>query len=344
MKKATIKDVARHANVSIATVSRAINNSPFVSEDAKKRVLQAIEDLKYEPNALARGLVRRKSNTIGVIIPDVSNVVFAEILRGMEDAGHERNINLFIANTVKSQERMLRSLKFLREKQVEGVIFASEEILPEYLKAFHSLSAPVVLVATEAPHYQLPALKVNDYRASEDAVDYLVQYGHKEIGMISGPLDDKIAGVTRYQGYQYALVKHGIVFREANVAFGDYRFHSGRQAFRDLWERNPSLTAVLASSDEMAVGAIVEASKMGIKVPDQLSVIGYDNVKLAEMSNPALTTVGQPLYEMGYKSVDMLFELIEQSQLEKKIIRTGETIYVPHAIIERESVHWAVSS
>jgi LacI family transcriptional regulator len=132
----------------------------------------------------------------------------------------------------------------------------------------------------------------------------------------------------------------GIPFDKQNVAFGDYRFHSGRQAIRQLLRQNPSITAVFVSSDEMALGAISEAARMGIKIPDELSIIGYDNVKLAEMSIPALTTVGQPLFEMGYKSVEMLFDLIEQSKQAETIVRKGKTVYVPHQIVERESVTW----
>lgn len=338
MKRATIKDVAKYANVSIATVSRAINNSPLASEEAKARVFQAIEELGYEPNGLARGLVSRKSNAIGILIPDVSHVFFAEILRGMEDAAHDRNCNLFICNTVNNKERMLRSLKFLREKQVDGVIFTSEEVLKEYYEAFLGLDAPVVLVATEAPTYQLPALKVDDHQAIRDAVNYLIRQGHREIGMICGPLRDKISGVTRYQGFIDSLAEHGIAFKKQNVVFGDYRFHSGRKAIRELLESAPEITAVLTSSDEMAIGAIVEASKMGIQLPDQLSIIGFDNVKLAEMSNPSLTTVAQPLYQMGVQAVELLFTFMEQSRTPGELIWKGKTQYVPHQIIVRESV------
>ena len=336
MKQSTIKDVAKHANVSIATVSRVINGSSLASAESKRRVLKAIKELGYEPNALARGLVSRKSNTIGVLIPDVSNLFFAEVFRGMEDAVHQHNSNVFICNTDGNKERMLRYIKFLREKQVEGVIFTSEQVSEEYYEALKSLNVPVVLVATEDKTFHLPAVKVNDQLAVKDAISYLVRHGHKEIGLISGPLEDSIAGLPRYEGYRSALAEHGIPFKDINVAYGDYRFNSGRLALRELLQRNPDISAIFASSDEMAIGSIVEASKLGYQLPEQLSIIGFDNVRVSEMSNPALTTIDQSLYHMGYKGVDILFEMIESP--EEKINYEGKTIYISHKIIERESV------
>ncbi|MBO8163431.1 MAG: LacI family DNA-binding transcriptional regulator [Brevibacillus sp.] len=338
MKNLTIKDVAKRANVSIATVSRVINNKPWASEEAKQRVWRAIKELGYEPNALARGLVSGRSNTIGVLIPDVSNLFFAEVFRGMEDAVHERNSNVFICNTDSNRTRMLKYIKLLKEKQIEGVIFTSEEVTEEYLAALKQLHVPVVLVATASAACSLPTVKVDDYQAVYDAVIYLVERGHREIGMISGPLGDAIAGRPRFDGFRAALADCGLRCTEENVAFGDYRFHSGRSALRELWQRNRQLTAVIASSDEMALGAMVEASKMGISVPEQLSVMGFDNVRLAEMSNPALTTVAQPLYEMGYRGAELLFELIHQKESEGKSGWSGPLIRMPHRIVERESV------
>jgi LacI family transcriptional regulator len=338
MKKLTIKDVAKHANVSIATVSRVMNNHHWASEDAKNKVNKAIKDLGYEPNALARGLVSSKSNTIGVLIPDVANFFSAEIFRGMEDAVHERDSNVFICNTDTSKKRMLRYLKFLQEKQVEGVIFTSEAVSGEYFEAFRRLQVPFTLVATDAREYRLPAVKVNDCQAVRDAIHYLYRYGHRKIGMISGPLKDLIAGRPRYDGYRTALEELALPVKDKQVAFGDFRFHSGRQALKELLERNPDITAIFASSDEMAVGAIVEATKMGIHIPEELSIIGYDNVRISEMSCPSLTTVGQPLYDMGYRGVNKLFDLIQESRKLGKVIYDGETEYVPHRIVERESV------
>lgn len=338
MKNSTIKDVARRANVSIATVSRAVNNSPLVSEETRQRVMKVIEELGYQPNALARGLVSRKSNTIGVLITDVTNLFSAEVFRGMEDAAHERNSNVFICNTDADRDRMLRYITFLHEKQVEGVIFTSEEIDQQYYEALQKLQVPVVLVATESETYKLPAVKINDFEAARSATTYLIKKGHRRIAMLSGDLSDRIAGRPRYEGYCTALREHGIDPVDSWVSYGDYRFQSGQLGMKTILEHHPEITAVFAASDEMAVGAILQATRMGRKIPDDLSMIGFDNVRLAEMSNPPLTTVSQSLYEMGQAGVDLLFQLIEESHKKGKVISTGSTRYIPHQIIERESV------
>ncbi|HET7581022.1 MAG TPA: substrate-binding domain-containing protein [Bacillales bacterium] len=336
-KKLTIKDVAKHADVSIATVSRVINNRQWASKEARKKVMHAIEELGYTPNALARGLVSHKSNTVGILMPDVSNYFFAEVFRGMEDAVHERGSNVLVCNTDMKKERMLKYLTFLQEKQADGIIFASERVTEDYHEIFQQSGIPVVLLATEAPSsYGLPTVKVNDYQASKDAVHYLVKKGHRQIAMISGPMDDLVAGFPRFQGYQAALMENGIPFNEELVTYGDFRFDSGREAAKQLLENHPEITAVFCGSDEMACGAIVQALKMGFRVPEEFSVMGYDNVKMARMIHPSLTTLAQPLYDMGQKAANLLFQFIQCPDDKKQDL--CKTFYMDHQIVERESV------
>lgn len=336
MKRLTIKDVAKHANVSIATVSRVINNHGTTSVEARKKVLEAIEALGYRPNALARGLVSQKSNSIGVLVPDVSNYFFAEVFRGLEDAIHERNGNVFICSTDVDESRMLRYLDFLQEKQVEGIIFTSEAVSEKYNERFKLAGVPVVLLATEADEFQLPAIKVNEFKASLDAVEYLIKKGHRQIGMIHGPESDPNAGLPRLKGYKAAMKLYDLKTDASWLEEGDYRFESGRRAMRRLLERHPEMTALFCASDEMACGAMVESQRMGKVLPQELSVMGFDNVKLSAMYYPALTTVAQPLYEMGKQAVYLLYQLIEAEG--KGLAALKKTTYLPHQIIERESV------
>jgi LacI family transcriptional regulator len=336
MKRLTIKDVAKHANVSIATVSRVINNHGTTSVEAREKVLCAIEALGYRPNALARGLVSHKSNSIGVLVPDVSNYFFAEVFRGMEDAVHERNGNVFICSTDIDEQRMLRYLDFLQEKQVEGIIFTSEPVSETTNDHFNKAGVPVVLLATEAREFQLPSIKINELDACYDAANYLIDKGHCHIGMIHGPESDPNAGLPRLEGYKKAMKQHGLHTDETWLEEGDYRFESGRRAMRTLLNRHPEMTAVFSASDEMACGAMVEAQRMGKVLPRDLSVMGFDNVKLSGMYYPSLTTVAQPLYEMGKKAVDLLYQLIQTEGKAWAALR--KTTYLPHKIIERESV------
>lgn len=335
MKRLTIKDVAKHANVSIATVSRVLNNHHWISVEVREKVLNAINELGYRPNALARGLVSHKSNTIGVLIPDVSNYFFAEVFRGIEDAIHERKSNVFICNTDNNEQRMLRYLDFLQEKQVEGFIFTSEPISKSYFDRFLKVGVPLALLSTESSEFHLPAVKVNEFMASKDAVNYLIDKGHKRIGMIHYPLSNPNAGLPRFLGYKTAMEDHGLLTDLSWIAEG-LGFESGRRAMKQLLSIHPEITAVFAASDEMAIGAMVEAQKQGLILPGDLSVIGFDNVKLSTMHYPALTTVAQPLYEMGRQTVDLLFKLIQTD--EKGREELNKTIYLPHYIVERESV------
>jgi LacI family transcriptional regulator len=336
MKRLTIKDVAKHASVSIATVSRVINNSGKTSVETREKVLYAIEALGYRPNALARGLVSHKSNSIGVLVPDVSNYFFAEVFRGMEDAVHERNGNVFICSTDVNESRMLRYLDFLQEKQVEGIIFTSEPVSEITNDHFKKAGVPVVLLATEAREFQLPAIKINEFNACHDAVTYLIEKGHRHIGMIHGPESDPNAGFPRLEGYKKAMKQHGLQTDQTWLEEGDYRFDSGRRAMHRLLKRHPEISAVFTASDEMACGAMVEAQRMGKVLPRDLSVMGFDNVKLSAMYYPSLTTVAQPLYEMGKQAVNLLYQLIQTEGKARTALK--QTTYLPHQIIERESV------
>ncbi|MCF6092790.1 LacI family transcriptional regulator [Microaerobacter geothermalis] len=330
--KPTIKDVAKLANVSIATVSRVINNSPLVTEETKRLVHRAIRELGYEPNALARGLVNRKTNTIGVLIPDVSNFFFSEVFKGMEDAAHQFGINVIICNTDMSKDRMLKYIKFLKEKQVDGVIFTSEPVTEEYRASFISLGVPVVLISTSDEEGTFSSVKVDDYQAAYDGVSYLISKGHTQIGMISGSFDDPIAGLPRYEGYKQAIADHGIPFSQDLVVTGNYRYEGGLESMKKLILLNPTMTAVFAASDEMAIGAMAAIQHLNKRVPEDISVLGFDNVKIAQMSFPGLTTVAQPLHQLGRRGVELLVESIDDPN------KLPQQIFLPHTIVERKTV------
>lgn len=329
----TIKDVAKHANVSIATVSRIVNGLPGYSEETKKKVQQSIEALGYQPNAIARGLINKRTQTIGVLFPEVSGMLSSEVLEGVENAAHDGGFSVIVCNTTSSGKRTVKYLRLLQEKRVDGIIFASEDVKEEYYKIFEEMQVPVVLVSTASTHYNLPFVRVNDYEGAYKATEYLIQRGHKQIGMIGGSHHDPIAGVPRMQGFQEALQKHGLPFSENHVTTNEgYRFQNGKESLPLLLKKLPNMTALFAASDEMAIGAMSAAHQLGIKVPEELSIIGYDNLKIAEMCYPALTTVSQPLKDMGQTAGEILVNLIKGEQKE------AESRYMPFTIIERQSV------
>lgn len=327
----TIKDVAKKANVSIATVSRVLNHLPGYSDRTKAKVYKAIEEIGYQPNAIARGLINKKTHTIGVMFPTVSSLFSSEILRGVEDLAQNNGYSVMVCNTDSDGKRTLKYLQVLREKQVDGLIFSSEVLKEEYYQTLQQMQIPYVLVSTECRYDNVPYIKVDDFQAAYDAVEYLIGFGHRKIALLSGTKHDTIAGLPRIEGYKKALEHHGIPVNDAYIVYGDFLFEVGYNAMEELLAKAPDITAIFAASDEMAIAAISVAAKHGIKVPDELSIIGYDDLKLARMSVPPLTTVRQPLYDMGNLACQKLIRMITTEEPESSVI-------MDHFIIERQTV------
>lgn len=328
----TIKDVAKKVNVSIATVSRVLNGHGGYSKATEEKVLMAIKELGYQPNAFARGLINNKSNTVAILFPEVSSQFSSKILRGVEEAVHASGSSVIVCNTASHGQRTEKYLDLLAEKRVDGILFVSETITQNYFDKLESMKIPVVLIATESYLYPIPFVKVDDKHAAFTATNYLIKKGHTKIGMISGNKDDVIAGQPRIEGYKQAMVSMGIPVSEENIIYAEgFSFDDGMTNLPLLLKQFTDVTAVFAASDAIAMGAISAAYKLGIKIPQDLSIVGYDNLPIAEMAIPPLTTVAQPLEEMGSVAAKMLFSMM-QSGL------NGESRIMPHTIVERDTV------
>ncbi|BBI31165.1 LacI family DNA-binding transcriptional regulator [Cohnella abietis] len=325
----TIKDVAKKAQVSVATVSRVLHNLPGYSDITKQKVLKAIEDLGYQPNAIARGLINKRTQTIGVLFPNVSSYFSAGLLHGIEEVANERGFSVIVCNT--DGKRTIKYLQVLREKQVDGIVFASEELKDEYYQALTDMRVPFVLVNNQSHKYSIPYIKVDDRQASYQATQYLIQKGHREIAMLAGTQSDPIAGTPRVEGFRQALSDYGIAFHESRIAYGDFLLEGGRIAMRRLLDEAAPFSALFAAGDEMAIGAMGVALERGLRIPEDLSIIGYDDLVIAQMVFPPLTTVHQPLTEMGQLASKKLITMIESSDPVSSSI-------VMHHIVERNTV------
>ncbi|WP_034551064.1 LacI family DNA-binding transcriptional regulator [Carnobacterium funditum] len=329
----TIRDVALKAQTSIATVSRVINNKPGFSEETKQKVQQAMKELDYETNEIARSLITNKTNTIGVIVPNIASMLTHDLLNGIENLSQSRKYSIIVCYTYSNQERTMEYLKTLKEKRVDGIIFTSENLTDENIKYIKKINIPIVLLSTFSEKYKLPFVKVDDYQASYAAVEYLIGKGHKNIGMLSGDPNDKISGEPRIRGYKEALKDHHLFYNEERIIVGNnFSFEDGRSNVVTLLENFPEMTAIFSASDEMAAGAIATAHEKKINIPEELSIIGYDNILVSQMVYPPLTTIEQPLYDMGYTAAEMLFHQIDEKELINK------EVYLPFKIIERKSV------
>ena len=331
MDKPTIKDVAAKANVSVATVSRVLNGLDGYSEETKQKVTAIVEKMGYQRNAIARNLKIKTTHTIGVLLPKVETTFYIEILNGIEDMAHKNNYSVFICNTGVNSNLTPYYLNVLSERQVDGIIVCSLSPKDTYDKDIVNTKIPCILVSTISPRFPIPYIKVDDYQASYAATNYLIKHGHTKIAMIGGEKEDPIAGLPRLEGYIAALKEHNLPINDSLIKHGGFSFKEGKNSMKELLNENKKFTAIFASCDDIALGVMFIAHKRGISIPKDLSIIGYDNTKISEMVYPPLTTIAQPSYEMGQKSVEMLITTLTT---DKKC----ENIIMPFEIIKRETV------
>jgi LacI family transcriptional regulator len=328
----TIYDVAREAGVSMATVSRVVNNNPNVKPQTRKKVFEAIERLGYRPNAVARGLASKKTTTVGVVIPDISNAIFAEVARGIEDIANMYRYNIILCNADKKKDKEISVINTLLEKQVDGLLFMGGTVTQEHLDAFKTSSVPIVLCATTDNNNAMPAVDIDHEKAAFDAVNLLISNGHRKIGMISGTLQDPANGYSRFQGYKKALEQANIPVSDDYIRVGNYRYESGIEAMKYFIALKNRPTAIFAATDEMAIGAIHAIQDADLRVPEDISIISVDNSRMASMVRPLLTTVAQPMYDIGAVSMRLLTKLMNKENVEQA------KFVLPHEIIVRKSV------
>ncbi|KRQ86720.1 Catabolite control protein A [Caloramator mitchellensis] len=327
---ATIKDVAKKAGVGLGTVSRVLNNHPSVSEETKKKVLEAIKELDYNPNAIARSLKIKSTNSIGVMIPDISSAFYSDIVRGIEDIANKYKYNIILLNTDLKREKEKEALITLKEKKVDGILFISNTINDKLKKDFRKINIPVVLIATKDKNEEFHSVTIDNEEAAYKATEYLIKLGHNKIAMLAGKNDDPNAGIPRIEGYKRALTENKIAVREDYIFHGDYKFKSGFQNMLKIIKLKDKPSAIFAASDTMAVGAASCAMQHGFKIPDDFSLIGFDGIELAQYFYPPITTIKQPRYEMGAKGMEKLLKLIQGEEIEK-----GEVL--EFELVERSS-------
>lgn len=329
--KPTIRDVAKMAAVSISTVSRVMNAPESVNESKRIRVLEAIEKLQYQPNSFARGLIYNKSFTFGLLIPDIENVFYTGIIRGMQDACIKLGYSLMICNTDRDRHRLLSYIDAFHEKQVDGIVFASDMMFPEYYAKLVRCKIPFVLLSTHSDEFEVPCVEIDDEKAAYDAAKFLVELGHREIGMIGFDHENSISGPPRFQGFARAMMEAGLDGNVKKVKGAAHRFEQAYQAAHELFTEYPELTAVFCVADEFAMGVISYLKDRNILVPGQVSVVGFDNLRFANMFIPKLTTIAQPMYDMGYRATEKLHELVTTGKVE--VLREK----MEHKLIVRES-------
>jgi len=307
-----MRDVAERAEVSISTVSHVVNATRPVSDHVTVRVRQAMDDLGYQRNLLARGLRRGQTLAIGMIVPDSVNPFFAEVARGIEDTGFAQGYTVILCNSGGDLDRELLYINKLVERQVDGIIFVAAGLSSERICEMQERRVPVVVVDRDL--FGVPAavdsVLVDNEKGGWCATQHLLDLGHRRIACITGP-SDLTPSAERVTGYRRALNAADVTVDEAMVVRGDFQYESGFMAALRLLNLQEPPTAIFACNDLMAMGAIRAAVTKGRSVPGDLSIVGFDDVRLAAFTNPALTTVAQPKFEMGELAASLLVERIE---------------------------------
>lgn len=327
----TIYDVAREANVSMATVSRVVNGNPNVKPVTRKKVLDVIERLGYRPNAVARGLASKKTTTVGVIIPDISSMFFAELARGIEDIATMYKYNIILSSSDQNKDKELHLLNTMLGKQVDGIVFMGGNISPDHVEEFEKSPVPIVLAGSIEESGKIPSVNIDYEQSTFDSIIEFVEKGHKNIAFVTGPLQEPINGEKKLKGYLSALEQSGIPYREELVVEGDYTYDSGIEAFEKLLENQNKPTAIFVGTDEMALGVVHGAEDRGFHIPNDFEVISADNTRLALMVRPQLTTVVQPLYDIGAVAMRLLTKYMNKETVEDHIV------VLPHRIEHRKS-------
>lgn len=307
--KFNIKDVAKKANVSISTVSRVINQSKPVRSKTKERVLMAIEELGYRPNAIARSLKVKHTQSIGIMVPDIANQFYPEVVRGIEDVANMYEYTIFLCNTDLDDDKELKYFSGMEEKQVDGLIFMGNILTDRLAREMKKADMPVVLIGSDHP--DLPSVTIDNTLAARKAVEYLLDKGHKNVAVITGKMKDPMMGRARLKGYREALEQAGINWKSEWVVEGGYRFKSGYEGARQLLMLEERPTAIFVASDEMAIGAMRAILEKGLQIPQDIAVVGFDNIDMSGKVYPSLTTMGQPMYEMGAIGMRLLTKYLQ---------------------------------
>ena len=338
----TIKDIAERCGVSVTTVSRVLNEKPDVNDETRARVLKVIEDSNYRPNGMARSLVINQTYSIGLIIPDINNPYFPEVARGVEDQAQDSSYSVIFSSTDNKLEQEQEVIDLMLQKRVDGLIVSLSLANRDILKRLESRNIPVVQLDRKIPDSIYPAVMIDNQQSAYKAVQFLIDEGYKEIAHITGDLQT-VPGQDREDGYRKAILDNDLRLAEDMIIEGDFSKRSGYDAMEKMIASGNLPEAIFAANDMMALGVLEACRHADIRIPEDLVLIGHDNISISNLVYPALTTMAQPKYKLGRQASKMLIDLINIKQkkgslnkedffadqiLETKLVRRGSTARV----------------
>jgi LacI family transcriptional regulator len=326
----TISDIAKAANVSKATVSRFLNKSGYVSERAADVIQKQIELLNYVPSAAARNLTTKKSKSIGVVIPEVSNPFFAEVFKGISKVADEQGFSVFYCDTDNDAERELRALEMLRKYEVEGIIFTpatggliNHELSTAFIQAVQNLNAPIVLLDRDVPYMDWDGVFIDNFQGANEAVNCLIDAGHRNIGIMTGDRD-LIIGKEREQGALQALKDHGLV--QDYVFEGNFSAERGYDLMSQIMNHRPRITALFSPNNLSTLGILNYVTEHHISIPEDLALVGFDDISLLGSLNIPLTVMARDTEKMGCEAMNLLLEKIDSKNSSGRIVQKTRLI------------------
>jgi len=331
----TIKDIAREAGVSITTVSRALNNYDDVSASTKELILKIAKNRGYVPNRSAQNLVKQKNNTLAIILSGLEkeggkdNIAYG-LLSGMYTYAETVNYEVVLFTTSTAQQKQKTYVQFCREHNIGGAVLHGIRTDDPYFEEIVSSDLPCVLIDIKTEGKNTSSISIDNIEASKEAVEYLISHNHRNIGMINGRQEAAVSA-ERYKGYEKALVNHNILVNPQYMVYADFSEEVSYVKTKELLSSHPEITALFCASDMMAVGSIRAIEELKLKVPNDISIIGFDNIPLSQYLTPALTTVAQDFYQMGNESAKQLLKMITKEKYEN-------SVYLSYKLVERKSI------
>lgn len=329
MKSSTLKDIAEKLNMSVATVSRAVNNKEYVKEETRQRVLEALEEYNYVPNEVARSLKLQSTKTIAVILPDICEAFFGEIIKGIDQIVSPKGYTIIVADTNENKENEEKYLALLQQKRIDALVFATVDLSGCNVKKYLP-SLPVIFIDNIPELEGVDSVTIDNVQASSMAVDYLVGQGHDRIAAIIGSVKET-TGYARREGYLTALGRHGIPVDEHLIQYGNYKENDGFRCMEKLIQNigEHPFTSVYVTSEKMTFGAIKALREYGLRVPEDISLVGFDVQDKAQLISPSITTIRQPENLIGSRVGELLLRRLEEKEEEQR---------VPQQILLRPSI------
>lgn len=330
MANLTIKDISKMAGVGVSTVSRVLNNHPDVKEETREKVLRVIDEVNYVPNNSARNLKRNTSNNIGVLIKGIHNPFFSEMTKFIEEKIAEKGYSMILHYNNVNPNDFETAAEFIKEKRLKGLICLGGYFNNLTKSQLKDLDTPIVFTSIDSiknvDNSLFSSVTIENKKAAFDAVNYICSLGHRNIGVITSCEKNTSVGRLRLEGYKEALIQNNIEYNKEFSEKGEYTFEAGFNAANKLLDKNLNITAIFASSDIMAIGASKAILMRGLRIPEDISIVGFDGIEYAKYFHPSITTIRQPVEDMGEKSVEILFNIIHGKSGHKHIVINTELI------------------